>query len=67
MKASGNRIGWLFEITLVIREMFGFEGQNTKMFNILGWEEKEAALYEEDENGSSVHMLGSPGPTVIFI
>jgi hypothetical protein len=67
MKASGNRIGWLIEITFTIRELFGFEGQNTKMFEWLGWEEKEAALYEEDENGNNVRALGTPSCAAMFI
>jgi hypothetical protein len=41
MKESGARIGWVYEITAVIRELWGLSGQGKRMLRWLTWEVEE--------------------------
>ena len=65
MTASGTRIRWVYEITDVIRELWGVAGQNTKIFRRLTLNEEQAELDEEDKH--EMRVLDLPGRKAIFI
>ena len=67
MKASETRIGWVYEITEVIRELLGLDGQNNRMFRWLILDEYEEEIDKEDENGIRLGGWSLRGRGTTFI
>jgi hypothetical protein len=62
MAESGDRIGWVYEITDVIKELWGVKGGSRKMFRRLTVDEMD-----EEDRGYERRMLYTPGMDTIFI
>jgi len=62
MTASGSRIGWVYEITDVIRELWGVGVRGKK--EMLRWRTNDE-VYDEDSEQENI--LQSPGQGAIFI
>jgi hypothetical protein len=64
MAASGGRIEWVYEITDVIKQLWGTDGQSKEMFRWPTSDEEQAEIYEEIED--EMRWLSLPDRKVIF-
>jgi hypothetical protein len=63
MAASGGRIEWVHEITVVIRQLWGTDGQSKEIFRGSTSDEQQAEIYEEVEDEMRWLSLPDRGAT----
>jgi hypothetical protein len=61
--ASGGRIEWVYKITVVIRQLWGTDGQSKEMFRGSTSDAQQAEIYEEVEDEMRWLSLPDRGAT----